>query len=160
MSKINFSINKNRKYSEENSNSSVKIKNYNYFIGNIDKSLNIFDQKQIFEKDVKIQNMNKKNIKLNELAKPKPKIKYYDIFLDKIKVNLPKKKIQNMKTKKIILNSLNSFVDTDIINKETSINDSTKTLKIPKINANNNNNKTEKKRRKRKRRKRRRKYNS
>lgn len=94
MSKINFSINKNRKYSEENSNSSVKIKNYNYFIGNIDKSLNIFDQKQIFEKDVKIQNMNKKNIKLNELAKPKPKIKYYDIFLDKIKLNLPKKKFK------------------------------------------------------------------
>ena len=123
MSKINFSINKNRKYSEENSNSSVKIKNYNYFIGNIDKSLNIFDQKQIFEKDVKIQNMNKKNIKLNELAKPKPKIKYYDIFLDKIKLNLPKKKIQNMKTKKIILNNLNTFVDTDIINKETSINE-------------------------------------
>ena len=146
MSKINFSINKNRKYSEENSNSSVKIKNYNYFIGNIDKSLNIFDQKQIFEKDVKIQNMNKKNIKLNELAKPKPKIKYYDIFLDKIKLNLPKKKIQNMKKKKIILNNLNTFVDTDIINKETSINDSTKTLKIPKINVNNNNNnKTEKK---------------
>ena len=145
MSKINFSINKNRKYSEENSNSSVKIKNYNYFIGNIDKSLNIFDQKQIFEKDVKIQNMNKKNVKLNELAKPKPKIKYYDIFLDKIKLNLPKKKIQNMKTKKIILNNLNTFVDTDIINKETSINDSTKTLKIPKINVNNNNNKTEKK---------------
>ena len=145
MSKINFSINKNRKYSEENSNSSVKIKNYNYFIGNIDKSLNIFDQKQIIEKDVKIQNMNKKNIKLNELAKPKPKIKYYDIFLDKIKLNLPKKKIQNMKTKKIILNNLNTFVDTDIINKETSINDSTKTLKIPKINVNNNNNKTEKK---------------
>ena len=147
MSKINFSINKNKKYSEENSNSSVKIKNYNYFIGNIDKSLNIFDQKQIFEKDVKIQNMNKKNIKLNELAKPKPKIKYYDIFLDKIKLNLPKKKIQNMKTKKIILNNLNTFVDTDIINKETSINDSTKTLKIPNINVNNNNNnnKTEKK---------------
>ena len=138
MSTINFSINKNKNFFDENTNnmnSSVNIKNYNYFIGNIDKSLNIYESKEIFKKREKIQKIPKlkekdklKNIKLSEITKPK--INIFNMFNNtNFKLNLPKKKLQNVLTKKLNLN-LNTSVDNDIINKETSINDSKINLKV------------------------------
>ena len=93
MSKLNFSSN------QDNSNSSVNIKNYNYFIGSIDKSVNIFSQKNFFEKKKRIGDEQIKNIKLkNEKNKnPKGKRNYLDIFMNNtnntnFKLNLNKKK--------------------------------------------------------------------
>ena len=161
MSKINFSMNNqykkkiNNKIFLENenssSNSAVNIKNYNYFIGTIDKSINFFDQKKIFKKKENLKRIQKiKNTKFNEL--PKPKKNYMDLFMNtsNLKLNLPKTKLLNILTKKINSN-LNTSADIDFINKETSINDSKKSLKpkssskilIPKKEINNN--KSEKK---------------
>ena len=156
MSKINFSMNSQNKNkinnkmfleSENNSNNSaINIKNYNYFIGTIDKSINFFDQKQIFKKKENLKRIQKiKNTKFNDL--PKPKKNYMDLFMNtsNLKLDLSKKKLQNILTKKLNLN-LNTSADVDLINKETSINDSKKSLKpkssskisIPKIEINNN----------------------
>ena len=161
MSKINFSMNSQNKNkinnkmfleSENNSNNSaINIKNYNYFIGTIDKSINFFDQKQIFKKKENLKRIQKlKNTKFNDL--PKRKKNYMDLFMNtsNLKLDLSKKKLQNILTKKLNLN-LNTSADVDLINKETSINDSKKSVKpkssskisIPKIEINNN--KSEKK---------------
>ena len=90
--KLNFSSN------QDNNNSSVNIKNYNYFIGTIDKSVNIFNQKNFFEKKKRVGDEQFKNIKLkNEGGKnQKRKRNYLDIFMNNtnntnLKLNLNKK---------------------------------------------------------------------
>ena len=136
MSKLNFSSN------QDNSNSSVNIKNYNYFIGTIDKSVNIFNQKNFFEKKKRIGDEQIKNIKLkNEKNKnPKGKRNYLDIFMNNtnntnFKLNLIKKKqLHNILFKRINSN-LNISADNEnniiknIKDKETTIDDSIKPIK-------------------------------
>ena len=160
LSKINLSVNnpdKNRNksfFESENSyiNPSVNIKNYNYIIGTIDKSINFFDQNKLIQKKDNIKKLKKieklKEKKFSQL--PIPKKNYLDTILNSnVKLNSPKKKLQNIFTKKIKTNLITS-ADNDINNKETSINDSQMSLKlkyssskmlIPKI-ENNHNNKT------------------
>lgn len=155
MSKINFSINQRKNFFEENNNinnSSVNIKNYNYFIGNIDKSVNIYNQEDIYKKKEKIKiKMQKlkekeklKNITINKMNKPNKN--YIDLFNNiNLKLKLPKK-IQKISSKKISLN-LNTSIENsnDIVNKETSMNESqinlklknTSKIKIPKIENKN-----------------------
>ena len=135
MSRINFSLNKRKNFLDENfsniNSSSVNIKNYNYFIGTIDKSVNIYEKKEKIKKDKKKEKI--KNLKINEIIKPK---RNYRQLLNSInlKLNSPKKKLRNILTKKN--NSyLNTSIDNinnnnDIINKETSINDSKKSFKL------------------------------
>ena len=161
MSTINFSRNnkKEQNFLDQNNslNSAVNIKNYNYFIGTIDKSVNIYDQPQIFKKKEKIHKLKKidklGNKKLDELGRPK--INYMDLLLNtNIKLNLPKNKLQKLNIKKFNYN-LNISADNDINNKETTINDSKLSLKlknssklqIPKlgINFDNKSNKSAKK---------------
>ena len=82
MSKINFSMNSQNKNkinnkmfleSENNTNNSaINIKNYNYFIGTIDKSINFFDQKQIFKK--------KENLKRIQKIEHQRNLNYYQII--------------------------------------------------------------------------------
>ena len=161
MSTINFSRNNKKEQNfldRSNSlNSAVNIKNYNYFIGTIDKSVNIYDQPQIFKKKEKIHKLKKieklGNKNLDELGRPK--INYMDLLLNtNIKLNLPKNKLQKLNIKKFNYN-LNISADNDINNKETTINDSKLSLKlknssklqIPKlgINFDNKSNKSAKK---------------
>ena len=132
MSKINFHLNKTKKFLEENTitnSSSVNIKNYNYFIGTLDKSINIIDQKEIFNKREKIKNRERlKYIKFDEISKIKKNYKNLlpnNINLN-LKLNLPKKKFNNILTKQ---KSLNLSTSTDINIKDIKDNKTIKDIK-------------------------------
>ena len=117
MSKINFNTSKRKKFLEENTvknSSSINIKNYNYFIGTLDKSINIIDQKEIFNKSEKIKNREKlKYIKFDEISKINKN--YKNLLPNNInrnlKLNLPKRKFKSILTKQ---KSINLSTSTDI----------------------------------------------
>ena len=146
MSKINFNTSKRKKFLEENTvknSSSINIKNYNYFIGTLDKSINIIDQKEIFNKSEKIKNREKlKYIKFDEISKINKN--YKNLLPNNInrnlKLNLPKRKFKSILTKQKSIN-LSTSTDINIENikyketliKSTKIESSSKLL-IPKLN--------------------------
>ena len=136
MSTINISKNNKKKknfFEQNNSlNYPVNIKNYNYFIGTIDKSVNIYNQPQILQNKEKIQKLKKienlSNKQLDEMTKPKNN--YINLLQNtNLKLNLPQNKLRKIGTKKVN-NNLNISADNDINNKETSINETKNSLKI------------------------------
>ena len=127
MSTINISKNNKKKknfFEQNNSlNYPVNIKNYNYFIGTIDKSVNIYNQPQILQNKEKIQKLKKienlSNKQLDEMIKSKNN--YFNLLQNtNLKLNLPKNKLRKISTKKVNRN-LNISAENDINNKETSI---------------------------------------
>ena len=133
LSRINFNLKKRKIFFDDNKNnninSSMSNKNYNYFLGTTDRSSNISEKK---EKKQQIKDKDKfKNIKINDIVNSK---RNYNQLLHNVnlKLNLPKKRLPYI-IKKKINTDLNVLFDTNInsiINKETTINDSKRSLKL------------------------------